>query len=137
MIDGAPTHTTLPCSDLQRARLFYSEKLGLEPSTETPAGLVYETGGSRFFLFPSQGKPSGAHTQMGFRVADIDATVKDLRRRGVDSRTTTSLGSIRRPASPRQATSAPRGSRTARATSWGSSSSPERSRPVSRPGSSP
>jgi catechol 2,3-dioxygenase-like lactoylglutathione lyase family enzyme len=84
MLRDAPTHTTLPCEDLARARAFYSEKLGLEPITESPAGMFYETnGGSRFFLFTSRGRPNGSHTQIGFRVDDIEGTVRGLVDRGV------------------------------------------------------
>jgi catechol 2,3-dioxygenase-like lactoylglutathione lyase family enzyme len=80
----APTHPTLPCQDLARARAFYSEKLGLEPSTESPAGMFYETGGTRFFLSASSGHPSGTHTQMGFRVDDVEGSVRELEGRGVE-----------------------------------------------------
>ena len=83
MLSGVPTHTTLPCEDLERARHFYSETLGLEPARELPGGMFYESAGTRFFLFPSRGHPSGDHTQMGFRVDDIDATVKALKERGL------------------------------------------------------
>jgi catechol 2,3-dioxygenase-like lactoylglutathione lyase family enzyme len=84
MLKDSPTHTTLPCSDLERARAWYSDKLGLEPSEESPAGLTY-TGpnGSRYFLFQSGGTPSGDHTQMGWRVGDIVSEVADLKSRGV------------------------------------------------------
>ena len=83
MLQDAPVHTTLPCQDLERARRFYSEKLGLEPASEEPAGLFYETGGTRFLLFPSSGRASGDHTQMGFRVQDMEATVQGLKERGL------------------------------------------------------
>jgi predicted enzyme related to lactoylglutathione lyase len=55
MLSGANIHTTLPCQDLDRARAFYRDRLGLEPATESPAGLTYEVGGGRFFLFTSRG----------------------------------------------------------------------------------
>lgn len=84
MLQDRPTHTTLPCQDLERARAFYAEKLGLEATSETPAGLNYDHAGTRFFLFPSQGRPSGEHTQMGWRVDDIHATVAELKGRGVE-----------------------------------------------------
>jgi catechol 2,3-dioxygenase-like lactoylglutathione lyase family enzyme len=84
MLSNARTHTTLPCQDLQRAREFYSTRLGLEPAEEAPAGLFYDSGGTRFLLFPSSGRPSGDHTQMGFRVDDIDSTIRDLKDREVE-----------------------------------------------------
>ncbi len=83
MLTGAGTHTTLPVQDPARAKAFYADKLGLQPTSETPSGNFYETGGSRFLLYPTQGRPSGAHTQMGFAVGDIEATVAELKERGV------------------------------------------------------
>jgi catechol 2,3-dioxygenase-like lactoylglutathione lyase family enzyme len=73
----------LPAQDLDRARAFYAEKLGLEPVDERPGGLLYRVGGSEFALFQSSGRASGEHTQMGFEVEDIDAAVAELKARGV------------------------------------------------------
>ena len=75
--------TRLPAQDLDRARAWYSEKLGLEPADERPGGLLYRMGGCDFALFASSGKPSGEHTQMAFEVEDIEAVVAELRSRGV------------------------------------------------------
>jgi catechol 2,3-dioxygenase-like lactoylglutathione lyase family enzyme len=75
----------LPAQDLERARRFYAEKLGLEPVDERPGGLLYKpAGGGEFALFASAGGPSGTHTQMGFEVDDVDAVVAELRSRGVE-----------------------------------------------------
>jgi catechol 2,3-dioxygenase-like lactoylglutathione lyase family enzyme len=73
----------LPAQDLERARAFYAEKLGLEPVDERPGGLLYRVAGGEFALFLSTGRASGDHTQMGFEVADIEATVAELKGRGV------------------------------------------------------
>jgi tRNA-Thr(GGU) m(6)t(6)A37 methyltransferase TsaA len=75
--------TRLPAQDLGRARRFYSEKLGLEPSEERPGGLRYRMAAGEFALFQSTGCPSGEHTQMGWEVDDLDEVVRDLRERGV------------------------------------------------------
>ena len=83
MLADSSVATRLPVKDLSRARTFYSEKLGLEPAEERPGGLLYCCGGSCFALFESAGSPSGTHTQMGWEVDDIDATVAALRKRGV------------------------------------------------------
>jgi catechol 2,3-dioxygenase-like lactoylglutathione lyase family enzyme len=77
------TATRLPAQDLDRARRFYSEKLGLEPAEERPGGILYRCGGSEFALFQSAGRSPGTFTQMGWEVDDIEATVRDLRERGV------------------------------------------------------
>ncbi len=84
MPSDARYYATVPCSDFERAKSFYGERLGLTPVEERPAGAFYEgRDGSRFLLFPSAGSASGTHTQMGLSVADIDATVRDLKERGV------------------------------------------------------
>jgi catechol 2,3-dioxygenase-like lactoylglutathione lyase family enzyme len=75
--------TRLPAQDLKRARAFYAEKLGLNPVEEREGGLRYVCAGGEFALFESQGGPSGDHTQMGWDVEDIEATVAALRARGV------------------------------------------------------
>jgi catechol 2,3-dioxygenase-like lactoylglutathione lyase family enzyme len=75
--------TRLPAQDLNRARKFYAEKLGLEPVEERPGGLLYHCGNGYFALFQSSGMPSGAHTQMGWSVPDLARTVAELRARGV------------------------------------------------------
>jgi len=74
----------LPAQDLERARAFYSEKLGLEPVDQRPGGLLYRCADGVFALFQSAGGPSGEHTQIAFEVDDIEATVAELRERGVD-----------------------------------------------------
>ncbi len=83
MLKDGKVATRIPVQDLQRARLFYSEKLGLEPSEERPGGLLYRCGEGEFALFESAGAASGDHTQMGWEVEDIEATVEWLRGRGV------------------------------------------------------
>ena len=75
--------TRLPAKDLERARKWYSEKLGLEPAEERPGGLRYVIGGCEFVLFLSAGAADGSFTQMAFEVADFKAAAAELRRRGV------------------------------------------------------
>jgi catechol 2,3-dioxygenase-like lactoylglutathione lyase family enzyme len=75
--------TRLPAQDLDRARAFYAERLGLEPFDERPGGLLYRVAGGDCVVCLSSGRSSGDHTQMGFEVEDIEATVAELRARGV------------------------------------------------------
>lgn len=83
MLEHSDVATRLPVQDLKRARSFYAEKLGLEPVEERPGGLLYRCGRGSFALFESAGAATGTHTQMGWEVADIEATVAALRSRGV------------------------------------------------------
>ena len=83
MLKDGKVATRIPVQDLQRARAFYAEKLGIEPKEERPGGLLYRCGEGEFALFESAGAASGDHTQMGWEVEDIEATVEWLRARGV------------------------------------------------------
>ena len=83
MLQGARVAARIPAQDLARARRFYSEKLGLEPVDERPGGLLYRCASGEFSLFASAGASDGSFTQLAFEVDDIEATVADLRNRGV------------------------------------------------------
>jgi catechol 2,3-dioxygenase-like lactoylglutathione lyase family enzyme len=84
MLTNARTATRLPAQDLDRARRFYSEKLGLEPADERPGGILYRMANGEFALFHSSGASPGTFTQMGFEVDDIEAAVATLKERGVE-----------------------------------------------------
>ena len=83
MLSKGRVAARLPAHDLKRARAFYADKLDLHPIEEREGGLRYVCGGCEFALFESAGGPSGDHTQMGWEVEDIEATVAELRSRGV------------------------------------------------------
>lgn len=80
----AVVSTRLPAQDLDRARRFYAEKLGLQPTETRLGGLRYACRSGSFSVFESAGRPSGEHTQMAWQVADIEAVVAELRKRGVE-----------------------------------------------------
>ena len=82
-LSNAHTVTKLPAQDLERARAFYRDKLGLEAVEERTGGLRYICGPTEFHIFSSAGAPSGESTQMAFEVENLDATLTELRARGV------------------------------------------------------
>jgi catechol 2,3-dioxygenase-like lactoylglutathione lyase family enzyme len=84
MLENAHIAARLPAKDLDRARRFYSEKLGLEPVDERPGGLLYRGASGEFAIFLSAGESPGTFTQMGWEVDDIEAAVAELRARGVE-----------------------------------------------------
>jgi catechol 2,3-dioxygenase-like lactoylglutathione lyase family enzyme len=83
MLGNGRVASRLPAQNLERARAWYAEKLGLEPVEEREGGLRYVCAAGEFALFQSAGSASGDHTQMGWEVEDIEATVRELRARGV------------------------------------------------------
>ena len=81
--ERAVAEATLPARDLERAKSFYADRLGLTPTSEDRQGVHFVVGGTRFRLFRSSGSASGAHTQLALMVDDIDAQVRALSARGV------------------------------------------------------
>jgi catechol 2,3-dioxygenase-like lactoylglutathione lyase family enzyme len=82
-LDTAHVVTKIPAQDLDRARRWYRDHLGLEPVEERGGGLRYVCGSTEFHMFESTGRASGASTQMGFEVSDLASAVADLRERGI------------------------------------------------------
>jgi predicted enzyme related to lactoylglutathione lyase len=73
----------LPASDIERAKAWYAEKLQLTPAQEDAGGAWFEIEGTGFLLYPSQFAGTNKATSAGFTVDDVEATVAELRQRGV------------------------------------------------------
>jgi catechol 2,3-dioxygenase-like lactoylglutathione lyase family enzyme len=85
MLGNTPLHPVLPASDLERAKRWYSEKLGLEPTTEDNyGGAEYEIGGAMFLVYQSEFAGTNKATAAGFRVEDFDSAIARLRAAGVE-----------------------------------------------------
>ncbi len=85
MFDNIALQTTLPASDLDRAKRWYEETLGLTPARESEfGGAEYESGGSGFLIYESQFAGTNQATAAGFRVDNFDEVVDHLRSKGVE-----------------------------------------------------
>ena len=84
MLASAPLTTMLPVKDLDRARDFYVNKLGLEAEGLAADGkFLLRAGGTRLALFPKPDGTKADHTAVSFQVADIAAAIRQLEARGV------------------------------------------------------
>jgi catechol-2,3-dioxygenase len=81
--ETAVAEATLPAKDLESAKDFYTERLGLTATSQDETGIHFVVGGSRFRLFRSGGSASGSHTQLALIVSDISAQLPALGARGV------------------------------------------------------
>lgn len=80
------TSGKLPATDIERARRFYAEKLGLTRCRQiAPGHYIYECCDSLFLLISSRGRASGTHDQLAFFAPDIEVVVRQLKARGVSS----------------------------------------------------
>ena len=83
MFRDAKAFSSFSTDDIQKAKEFYGETLGLEV-VETPEGLeLHIAGGTPVFVYPSQSYTPPTHTVLNFPVDDIDAAVDELTARGV------------------------------------------------------
>jgi catechol 2,3-dioxygenase-like lactoylglutathione lyase family enzyme len=73
----------LPAENLERAKAFYTEKLGMTAHEEIPGGVMFGEGNNRIFLYQAGAKSPGTFTQAGIEVADLVGTVEELRGKGV------------------------------------------------------
>ncbi len=78
MLPDKRSYSTIPVSDLPRAKQFYAETLGFPVDLDTEGGVMYTSGDTRFFVYPSRYKGSG-HTQMSWFVSDIKSDVAELK----------------------------------------------------------
>ena len=85
VFDQFQSMAMLPASDIERAKRWYQETLGLAPAEENEGGLEYRTGGgTRFGVYPSQFAGTNQATAMGFEVDDLDRVADDLIGKGVE-----------------------------------------------------
>lgn len=82
-ITEAPIHASLAATDLARAKAWYADKLGWQPTVEPPGTLVYEPFGSAFTLFETPHAGTAKNTVMSWNVPDAAAEIARLRGRGV------------------------------------------------------
>jgi predicted enzyme related to lactoylglutathione lyase len=84
MLKNARIISYIPVADVDRARKFYEEKVGLEPKELYAGGVVYECGGgSLAFMYPSPGAGTSKASTAFWSVDDVEAEVAALRAQGV------------------------------------------------------
>ncbi len=86
MLGNSAVMPTIPVSDLDRAKDFYSNKLGLETlkANENDGGIIYKAGeGTALFIYKSAGAGTSQATYASFKVADLESAMKTLRDNGV------------------------------------------------------
>ena len=89
MLNVDRIHTTIPVVDMERARRFYRDTLGLEELSEfgeelSNGNAMFRVGDcSRFLLFKRAHRSKAEHTVAGFRVDNLELAMDDLEQRGV------------------------------------------------------
>lgn len=77
-------HTVLPAADLERARVFYHDKLGLEPDEAHGSTLVFHPfPGGAFEIYETPNAGTAQNTQMGWVTDDLDGEMSVMRSNGI------------------------------------------------------
>jgi len=83
MLSALEVIGVLPAQDLQRARGFYRDKLGLDPAEVRDDGVLYRTSSGSFLVYETPNAGSAKNTQLCWITNDIEAEVAELRGKGV------------------------------------------------------
>ena len=74
MLQRFPLYAYIPARDVERARRFYEETIGLTPKQETAGGVVYEFGGGTgCFLYPTPNAGTSKASQAFWQVTTSSA----------------------------------------------------------------
>jgi catechol 2,3-dioxygenase-like lactoylglutathione lyase family enzyme len=75
----------IQAQNLDRAKRFYRDTLGLKVVNEDEVGVEFEAGGgSQLLVYPRPGGMPAEHTVAAWAVDDLESAMEDLKGRGVD-----------------------------------------------------
>jgi catechol 2,3-dioxygenase-like lactoylglutathione lyase family enzyme len=83
MLGKADATPMIAVKDLDRARRFYEETLGLKAKDEWGEGVTLESGDTRLNLYRSEFAGTNKATALTFDVDDIDKEVQELKEKGI------------------------------------------------------
>jgi len=83
MFKDTKAFSSFSVNDLEKARAFYGQTLGVTVA-EMPEGLQLNlAGGGMVFIYPKPGHTPASFTVLNFQVDDIEAAVAELTKRSV------------------------------------------------------
>ena len=84
MLKTFPVHASVAAIDLNRARAWYADKLGLTPDMEGAQGLWYRfADGTWLHLYETPFAGTAKNTIAGWSVTGIEAVMDEMRARGL------------------------------------------------------
>ncbi len=83
MLGDKKVFATIAVNDINNAKNFYGETLGLRQVDENPGGVGYESGGGRLFVYQSPTAGKGEATCAAWNVDNIEEEVEDLKSKGI------------------------------------------------------
>ena len=82
MLETNKAFSSFSVNDLEKAKQFYAQTLGLKVK-ESPEGLELHPGQQSVFIYPKPNHEPATFTVLNFQVNNIDAAVDELKQKGV------------------------------------------------------
>jgi len=76
--------TSFSVKDVDAAKKFYKDKLGIDVSDQKESGLSLTLGDQSIYLYPKEDHKPATFTVLNIAVTDIDAAVDELTSRGIE-----------------------------------------------------
>src|SRR3989344_7938174 len=84
MLADSPVCATMAVKDLDVAKKFYGETLGLKDPKEDQAGVLFKSGcGSAIYIYQSEFAGTNKATYAAWNVSDVAAVVEELKAKGI------------------------------------------------------
>ncbi|GAA2405169.1 VOC family protein [Streptomyces coeruleofuscus] len=83
MFGSTKAYSGFSVNDIEAARKFYGDTLGLRVSEEHGMLILHIAGGRDILVYPKEEHTPATYTILNFPVDDIEAAVDELSRRGV------------------------------------------------------
>ena len=83
MLGAGNSIATIAVKNLEVARVYYEEKLGLEVARELPEGISYRTGGTILLVYASRYAGTNQATCVTWAIDDVERVARELDARGV------------------------------------------------------
>jgi len=84
MFQNSTAFSSFSVDDVQKAKDFYGNKLGLDVSEEEEDSLgLHLEGGGNVFLYPKSNHEPASFTVLNFSVANVEEAVDELSRKGI------------------------------------------------------
>ncbi|MDG9707084.1 VOC family protein [Streptomyces sp. DH10] len=83
MFGTTKAYSGFSVNDIEAARKFYGDTLGLRVSEEHGMLILHIAGGRDILVYPKENHTPATYTILNFPVDDIEAAVDELSRRGV------------------------------------------------------
>lgn len=74
---------TVAVSDINNAKEFYGQTLGLEQTDENPGGVTYQSGTGKIFVYQSPTAGKNESTSASWEVEKIEDVVEELKSKGI------------------------------------------------------